>query len=487
MPGRVPVENQRGPGNPGAAPFSRRAALKGGGLAAAGLGSVGLGNVGLGSVGLGSVALFGSQWRQAEASQAPSARSKAKSVILIFNCGAPSHLDLWDMKPRAGSDVRGQFQPIDTNVPGIQISELMPGLARRADKLAIVRTVHHTHGSHNAGMYWSIVGRPYPQDSTLINPSRTDFPSLGTLVGWLAQRDSYSGAIPPYVITPAPHCDSLQYITPGQFGACLGTKYDPLVVNGDPNAQNFRVPNLGLADGISLARLSGRRALLDDLDAPNSTAPHRISTEGARDYSVGRQRALSLVTSAEASRAFDLSQEPAAVRDRYGRHTWGQSHLLARRLIEAGVKFVSTVNGQSIIWDTHADNFNRLKNRLVPPMEQAFVALLDDLSERGLLESTLVVWMGDFGRTPRINANAGRDHWPQCYSMVLAGGGIRGGQTIGESDAIGAAPRSRPVSPADVHATVLAAMGYDASAIGYYQADGRPIPISDGKAIAELL
>src|SRR5205807_1034333 len=282
----------------------------------------------------------------------------------------------------APDTVRGLFRPIDTNVPGVRISELMPALARRADKLAIVRTLHHSHAAHNSGMYWSIVGRPYRIDSTLINPSRADHPSFGTLVG--------------------------------------------------------------------------RRDLLARVDAQQPIRPH-----GLDDLAVNRATAFEMVQSETMRRAFDLSREPDRVRDRYGRHSWGQSHLLARRLIEAGVRFVTTVNGPSIIWDTHADNFNRLKNRLVPPMERAFVALLDDLEARGLLESTLVIWMGDFGRTPIINKDAGRDHWPGCYSVVLAGGGIRGGQVYGESDRTGAAPKSFPVTPADLHATVFTALGYD--------------------------
>ena len=194
-----------------------------------------------------------------------------------------------------------------------------------------------------------------------------------------------------------------------------------------------------------------------------------------------------MVTSADMQRAFDLSKEPAQLRDRYGRHSWGQSHLLARRLIEHGVRFVSTVNGPSIVWDTHADNFNRLKDRLVPPMEQAFAALLDDLDVRGLLESTLVVWMGDFGRTPLINDKAGRDHWPQCYSVVLAGGGIRGGQVIGASDSIGAYPKAFPVTPADIHATIFTALGYDAYGITYQSTEGRPFPLSEGSPVKGLL
>jgi uncharacterized protein (DUF1501 family) len=185
--------------------------------------------------------------------------------------------------------------------------------------------------------------------------------------------------------------------------------------------------------------------------------------------------------------AFDLTLEPDKVRDRYGRHTWGQSHLLARRLVEAGAKFVTTVNGQSIVWDTHKDNFNGMKNRRVPPMETAFSALLEDLEQRGLLESTLVIWMGDFGRTPKINADAGRDHWPQCYSVILAGGGIRGGQVVGATDRQAAFPTERPVTPADLHATVYEALGYDPAAISYPSFDGRPMPLTEGTPIHELL
>jgi hypothetical protein len=419
--------------------------------------------------------------RPALAGPAPAGR--AKSVILIFNCGAPSHLDLWDPKPEAPEAVRGPFRPIATSVPGVHVSELLPGLARQAGRLAILRTVHHRHTQHNAGMYWSIVGRPYAIDNTLINPSRADYPSFGTLVGWLARRDGYGGPLPPYVITPAPHCDSTVYVTPGQFGSCLGARYGPLVLNTDPAAPGARLAGVSPAPDIPAERLGRRRSLLARL----AGRPDPGGCPAWQEFDVNREKAFALVSSPEVRRAFDLTREPARVRDRYGRHSWGQSHLLARRLVEAGARFVTTVNGPSIVWDTHQDNFNRLKNHLVPPMERAFAALLDDLADRGLLESTLVVWMGDFGRTPAVNKDAGRDHWPGCYSMVLAGGGIRGGQVVGESDRIGAWPRSRPVTPADVHATVFAALGYDPHHIFYQSPEGRPFPLSEGEPLAELL
>jgi len=411
------------------------------------------------------------------------APAKARSVIMIFNCGAPSHLDLWDPKPHAPDDVRGIFRPIDTRIPGLFVSELIPDLAARIDRLAVVRTVHHRHGGHNSGMHWSIVGRPYREDSTLINSSPTDIPSFGTLIGWLARRDGYSGTVPPYVITPSPHCDSTVYITPGQFGGCLGVAHDPFVLNADPNAADFRVRNLTLLPELSAERLEERRGLLRRFDR----SPGTTTTLAAEALDAQLDRATRMVATGDAARAFDLSREPDSVRDRYGRNSWGQSHLLARRLVEAGTRFVSTVNGPSIIWDTHADNFNRLRNRLVPPMQQAYVALLDDLAERGLLDSTLVIWMGDFGRTPRINKDSGRDHWPDCYSVVLAGGGIRGGQVVGESDRIGAYPRLRPVTPADIHATVFAALGYAPDSVSYQTVDGRPMPLTTGESLPELL
>lgn len=444
-------------------------------------------STGIHTAGLGAMSQF---WNAvSHAAPAPVAASlttkarRAKSVIMIFNCGAPSHIDLWDMKPYAPSEIRGSFEPIATNVPGIEISELLPELAKRMDKLSIVRTLHHTHGGHNSGMHWSIVGKPYRIDSTLINPGRADVPSFGTLAGWLAQKDGYSANVPPYVITPFPHCDSTKYLTPGQFGGCLGSRFDPFVLNADPNTKGFQVPGLKLDEAVSHQRLQDRQSLLQTLDERGLLTPSEMTD----DIDSQRAKALGLISSNAASEVFDLSKEPDSVRDRYGRHSWGQSHLLARRLIEAGSRFVTTVNGPSITWDTHKDNFSQMKERLVPPMEKAYVALIDDLSERGLLDETLVIWMGDFGRTPIINKEAGRDHWPQCYSMVLAGGGIRGGQVVGESDKTGSRPLNRPVTPSDIHATVFDALGYDARHINYHLTDGRPMPVCDGTPIHELL
>jgi hypothetical protein len=408
---------------------------------------------------------------------------KAKSVILIFNDGAPSHIDLFDPKPEAPAEIRGPFTTIGTNVPGIRVTELLPRMAHRMDKLAVVHGIHHKHSSHNSGMYWATVGRPYRVDSTLINPERTDLPGIGTLTGWLAKRDGFSKSVPPYVVTPKPHCDSSAYLTPGQFGGCLGVKNDPFVLNADPNAADFKVKDLNLAEGMSTGRFGQRLELKQQF---SSVAPP-VASATAAELDAFHEQAAELVQSGNAAEAFDLSKEPDRVRERYGRHRWGQSHLLARRLIERGTKFVTTVNGPSIIWDTHKDNFNKLRNNLVPPMEQAYATLLDDLEERGLLDSTLVVWMGEFGRTPKVNADVGRDHWPACNTMVLAGSGIRGGQVIGSSDKIGAYPLERPTTPADIHATIFAALRYDSRSITYPSADGRPVQLSEGHVIEELL
>lgn len=408
--------------------------------------------------------------------------SRAKSVILIFNGGAPSHIDLWDPKPNAPSETRGPFSNIRTSVPGIHVSELLPKMAKRMHRLALIRSVHHQHSSHNAGMHWANVGRPYRVDSTLIHPSRTDLPGVGSLVGWLAQRDGFSAGVPPYVITPFPTCDSKLYITPGQDGACLGPRFDPFVLDDDPNAPAFKVRDLSLLAEVSKARFEERVALLGNIEGLSAPLP----SNSMREHEIFRARAATLLASGNSADAFDLSKEPEKVRERYGRHAWGQSHLLARRLVEAGTRFVTTVNGPSIIWDTHKDNFNSLRDRLVPPMEQAYAALLDDLEERGLLDSTLVVWMGEFGRTPKINADAGRDHWPGCYGVLIAGGGVRGGQVIGASDAIGALPTERAVSPADIHASMFAALGYDPASLSFTSSDGRPIPLTEGKVISEL-
>jgi len=399
----------------------------------------------------------------------PRLPGKARSVILIFNCGAPSHLDLFDPKPLATDTVRGPFTPIDTSVPGLQVTELLPGLAQRAERWSVVRTVHHQHGGHNSGMHWSIVGKPYKVDSTLINPGPADYPSLGTLVGWLAQRTGYTGAVPPYVITPYPHCDSLVYITPGQYGGCLGVRYDPFVLDADPNAADFRVKNLGLCDGIEASRFEERRQLRAALDRPD----RGVFRGPGVAHDLFTERAAELVSSGAAARAFDLNAESAAVRDRYGRHTWGQSHLLARRLVEAGVNLVQVNLGKNSSWDTHRRNFPNLRDNLFPHFDRAVSGLLEDLAESGRLDSTLVVVTGEFGRTPKINVDGGRDHWGPVMSSLFAGGGVRGGTVLGATDKIAAQPTADRQTVENLAATMLHTLGIPHSA-QWVDVDGRP-------------
>jgi hypothetical protein len=438
--------------------------------------------------GLGALGLTLADWFRAEKAGAVS-NGKAKSVILIFNSGAPSHVDLWDMKPNAPDDVRGPFKPVKTNVPGIEISELMPYVAKHADKFAIVRSVYHDNVNHNPGQYNILTGMRYPRDSVQVQQEPNDFPGMGSLVSYLAHRKGHNSPVPPYVLLPKPSRDQV-YITPGQFGGFLGKAHDPFVVGDDPNRSDFRVRDLGPAAGTTVGRIHGRRSLLKTLDNVMRAVDRNPDVRGIDEM---QERVLTLMTSTQVREAFDLSQESAKLRDKYGRHTWGQSHLLARRLIERGARFVTTLNGEAINWDTHGENFTRLRNHLVPPAQKAFAALLEDLEERGLLEETLVVWLGEFGRSPRIGkvgptfvSPDGRDHWPSCFSVVMAGGGVKGGQVIGESDNIAAYPIARPVKTEDVTATIFHAIGYDPYTEEYPSPEGRPLRISYGDPVMEL-
>jgi hypothetical protein len=275
---------------------------------------------------------------------------KAKSVIMIFNGGAPSHIDLWDPKPDGPSEIRGEFRTIRSNVPGIHVTELLPQMAKRMDKLAVIRSVHHGHSSHNGGMHWATTGRPYRVDSTLITPSPTDLPGVGTLVGWLAQRDGFSKGVPPYVITPFPHCDSKVYLTPGQFGGCLGTRFDPYVLDDDPNAATFRVRNMGLDASLTPARLQERLALLNQMSA----AALPISTTQTAQMDIFNEQATAMLQSGKAANAFDLTKEPDKVRRTCWRGAW--SNLvrgLSRRstgLPSPGIRTRTTSTGSRTGW-----------------------------------------------------------------------------------------------------------------------------------------
>lgn len=439
----------------------------------------------LGALGLGLPGLL--RARQARAAESAGGYSdmpgfgKAKACILMFMWGGPSHIDTWDMKPMAPREVRGEFRPIDTNVAGIQISQHFPLLAKRADRYAIVRSVTHDDPAHLSSVHHLTTGRLAPKvKSDADPPSRKDSPHVGSV---LTKLRGSQGALPTFVTMPwtVLHPSAPGGTAPGQHGGWLGTAYDPFLVTGDPNAASFQVAGLNLIDGVSDRRIDDRRALLQRLESTRSA-------DVGRNFGPMQERAFDMLTRATVRKAFDLTQEEAGVRDRYGRNIHGQCLLLARRLVEAGVGLV-TVNwhqDNQNFWDTHGNNFKRLKNDLMPPADRGFSALLDDLHDRGMLDETLLIWVGEFGRNPKISkGNAGRDHWPWCGSAVFAGGGIAGGQTYGRSDAQGGYPAENPVSPADLTATVYHALGIPAD-LALADRENRPQRVTDGEPIGEL-
>ena len=401
---------------------------------------------------------------------------RAKACILIFQWGGPSQLDTWDPKPDAPEAIRGSFAVIRTNTPGVFISEHFPRLAAQTHRLAIVRSMSHDDPAHLSTAHRVLTGHIAPTPfSDAAGPSPHDWPHLGAIV---AKVRPSRGVLPSSVTMPwtVAHPAAPGGRAPGQDAGWLGKTYDPFRVEGNPNDSDFRVAGLDLPEGISPKRMRHRRELLTDNVPKRSTAWDTF------------QSAMDALTNAEAQGAFRIDREDPRLRDNYGRHIHGQCLLLARRLVESGVGLVTANwhdDGQNF-WDTHANNFNRLKNDLMPPSDRAFAALLDDLSARGLLDETLVVWVGEFGRNPRITAgNAGREHWPRCYSAALAGGGIAGGQVYGASDRWAAYPAHDPVSPDDLGATILYALGVD-PAQELTDSLGRPLRINNGRPVVEL-
>jgi hypothetical protein len=399
--------------------------------------------------------------------------ARIRSCILIYYYGGPSQLDTWDPKPNAPAEVRGEFRPIATSVPGVHIGEHLFRTARIMHKLALVRSLHHPMRNHNSAAVESLCGRtPLRGDLELLANDPNSFPCFGSALTYLTPG---SRAMPTHVALP--HVMHNVVVLPGQSAGFLGSTYDAFQVTRDPNDPDFRVGELELAADVSSGRLQDRRSLLARLgDRPGPMAPFQ-------------QRAFDLLRSERVRRAFDVAQEAPATRERYGRTTLGQSMLLARRLVEAEVRFVNVNdkihNGQTANWDSHENNFGRLKNDLLPPADQAFTALIDDLDERGLLASTLVVALAEFGRTPRINGNAGRDHWPDCFSIVLAGGGVRGGTVHGSSDRFGAYPASDAVTTGDLAATLFWRFGLD-PATELRDITGRPYRLADGAPLLRL-
>jgi Protein of unknown function (DUF1501) len=373
----------------------------------------------------------------------------ADSCILIFLNGGPSHLDMWDLKPEAPVEVRGEFRPISSSLPGVPLSEHLPRLARLMDRATLIRSAHHSvNNAHAAAVYTALTGHDRGDATVAIGASPNDQPAIGAVIG--QQRPPRSPVVP-YV--------SLPYMTkegaggppqPGFFGGLLGRTRDPLWVLKDPNAPGFEVPELTPAPDVPASRLADRRNVL-----------RGVGGKRLGDLDAIQQKAFDLLTAPATQRAFRLDLEPVKTRDVYGRNIYGQSVLLARRLIEAGTRVacISWAPDANATWDTHGNNFVSLKTRLLPQLDGAVSSLIDDLVARGLFERTLVVVMGEFGRSPKVNASAGRDHWNYCYTLMLAGGGVRGGHVFGASDKIGGRPSSNPVMPADIVATIYHCLG----------------------------
>jgi hypothetical protein len=395
----------------------------------------------------------------------------ARSCILIWLAGGPSHIDTFDPKPEAPSEYRGEFGAIDTALPGVQVSELFPRIAAMLDRMVLVRSMTSPEADHDRAAHHMLTGyRPSPA---------VVYPGYGSAVAKIRGQGAAgkkATTLPPFVAVPqAPAFASSGYLT---------SEYDPFAVGGDPSAPSFRVRDLTPPDRVTLDRLRRRRAMMERLDRDAAGVPETALTASRDRFT---EQAYELLTSDAAQGAFRIDREPDAVRDRYGRTTLGQSCLLARRLVEAGVSFVTvTDNGGALGWDTHAQNFPTLKDRLGPPLDQAVSALIEDLARTGRLDQTLVLVMGEFGRTPRVNLNGGRDHHGRASSLLLAGGGLKVGQVIGRTDDRAEAPADRPVTPSDLAATVYQVLGIDPSQ-KLLSADGQPIRLVDpGQAIGEL-
>jgi len=446
---------------------------------------------GLGAVGLSLPHLLAAQSTPTPApalvTELGSTFGRAKNCIFLWLQGGPPQHETFDPKPDAPADIRGPFRPIATTVPGIRFSELLPRTARQAHRLAVIRSLSTRDDNHDVSGYWLLTGYPYgPGSARQIKPS--DWPYFGSVLRMLKPSERLPALTSVWLPDLMRLNDS---VTPaGQTAGFLGKLWEPTRFVGDPAAADYHIEGLTLQADLA-ARAGGRRDLLAGL---NRGFDGRGRNEPVEAWDRLAHHALDLVTSGAARAAFDLSKEPAALRDRYGRHTWGQSCLLARRLVEAGVRLVH-VNwprdpGDSAVdnplWDTHAQNADRLQDSLCPMFDVSFAALLDDLAERGLLGETLVVAVGEFGRTPRINRQGGRDHWGHVFSMALAGAGVRGGQVVGASDKNGAYPTTDPVRGGDLTATIFHLLGVDPGGM-FRDRTNRPHPITKGEPIAGAL
>lgn len=444
----------------------------------------------VGGLGLAGLTLDSLLQAPAAADRAGAGRSfgKARSCILLYMSGGPPQHETWDPKPEASAEIRGPYRAIPTTVDGLQVGELMPRLARLAHQCAVVRSVATDVNAHTGSGYWMLTGHPHRnQHGESLPPDPSDWPTLGAVMRRLlpSGRD-----LPSVVWLPEPVKNNPGIYVAGQNAGFMAPEYEPFLLECDPSQPGFQVPGLTPLPELGSGRLGRRRDLLAQV---NGALDQALAGSFVRENLISEQ-AFDLLTSDRTRRAFDLTRETPQTRDRYGRHKFGQSCLLARRLVEAGVRLV-TVNWPrepgdfdrgNPLWDTHADNPGRLKNALMPPMDEGVSALLDDLAARGLLDETLIVWMGEFGRSPKHNASAGRDHWGHVFSVMLAGGGIRPGVVHGESDKLGGSPQTDRVGPEELHATIYHCLGLSATA-EITDRLGRPLRACEGEPIRPIL
>ncbi|MEI7687125.1 MAG: DUF1501 domain-containing protein [Planctomycetota bacterium] len=435
---------------------------------------------------LGSLAAFAGVQTPALASPRPRERAfgKAKAVIVLFLTGGPPQHDTWDPKPDAPDVIRGETRPIATSLPGLSVGELMPRTAAIAHHVCVLRamsTGDNAHSSSGYAMHTGQAHQPLSFENARPGPPN-NAPSLGAIFKTLRSRP---GRLPAAVTLPEQIVNNPNLPWPGQDGGYLGQTADPWLLRCDPTAAGFQVAELALPHDVPALRVDNRRTLLDQVNR------HFNAIER---HDENQAQAFALLRSPSVRHAFDLNQESAPLRERYGSTKFGQSVLLARRLVQAGVPFVQVnypreagdTTANSPLWDTHQGHFVRMKNVLMPAMDAAYATLIADLAQRGLLEETLVVLMGEFGRTPRINNDAGRDHWGPVFSIALAGGGVRGGQVIGSSDRVGAFPRDGRVTPQDLHATILHCLGIAADET-FRDREGRVLHAASGTVIPQVL
>src|SRR4051794_20963846 len=453
-------------------PLTRRAALRVGGMGLLGLTLPGL-------------------LRAEDAAAVEKLKAKAKSVIFLFQFGGPSHVDMFDMKPEAPEGIRGPHKPIASSAHGIQVSEKLPKTAKIMDKVTLIRSMTHTMKNHNSAAYYALSGHAPPSDDQRLRDSLELFPGYGSVVDALAPL---AGSEMPTAIS-YPYVIADGSTTPGQHASFLGKAHDPMLFLEDPNSPSFALPELSLPAGIPFERLQARRELQRIVDGKARMMEY---SAGARGLDAHYDKAIGMLQSPKLREAFNLSAEPEVMREAYGRTPYGQSCLLARRLVEAGAKVVTVYFAPNIGGGSDKDGglgthgfhntrmFPIIEKYHLPITEQTLPTLLNDMDQRGLLDETLVIWMGEFGRTPNINKNASRDHWPQCYTTLLAGAGVKKGFVYGASDKSGAYPAEDPVRPDDLAATIYRLLGIDHEHL-LTMANGRPVALADGRVVSGVL